>query len=123
MEREEYKQLNSQLAKLGDVCAENGFRFRFAKDSYPIKIIISPDGSMDGQLSMLENPVRHNGAGSALEIVFADGDVYLNPKGGGLTMTKTLQNKLRGIAEKIYFLYLQCFFIEMHKIKDSEEPD
>ena len=38
-------------------------------------------------------------------------------------MTKTLQNKLRGIAEKIYFLYLQCFFIEMYKIKDSEEPD
>ena len=78
---------------------------------------------MDGQLSMLENPVRHNSAGSALEIVFADGDVYLNPKGGGLTMTKTLQNKLRGIAEKIYFLYLQCFFIEAQRIKDNEESD
>lgn len=63
MEREEYRQLNFQLAKLGDVCAENGFRFRFDNDSYPVKIIISPDGSMDGQLSMLENPVRHNGAG------------------------------------------------------------
>lgn len=59
---------------------------------------------MDGQMSMLDNPVGYNTKGSALAFVFVDGDVYLNPgKEGGLSLSKRLQNKLRTIAEKVYF--------------------
>ena len=76
---------------------------------------------MDGQMSMLDNPVGHNSLGSALEFAFADGDLYLNPKGGGLSLTKNMQNKLRGIAEKIYFCYLQCFFIDTLQARKMQQ--
>lgn len=117
----EYNQLSAQLAKLGELCKDNGFQYRFEKDRYPIRIVITPDGSMDGQMSMLDNPVGHNSLGAALEFVFADGDLYLNPKGGGLSLTKSLQNKLRGIAEKIYFCYLQCFFIDTLQARKMQQ--
>ena len=61
-----------------------------------------------------------------------DGDVYLNPgKEGGLSLSKRLQNKLRTIAEKVYFNYLKVFFIDTLEAKkmadklhnsDADEP-
>ena len=87
---------------------------------------------MDGQMSMLDNPVGYNTKGSALAFVFVDGDVYLNPgKEGGLSLSKRLQNKLRTIAEKVYFNYLKVFFIDTLEAKkmadklhnsDADEP-
>ena len=53
----EHDQLDAQLKKLENVCAENGFTYKFLRDKYPVRIIISPDTSMDGQISMLDNPV------------------------------------------------------------------
>ena len=67
---------------------------------------------------MLDNPVGYNTKGSALAFVFVDGDVYLNPgKEGGLSLSKRLQNKLRTIAEKVYFNYLKVFFIDTLEAK------
>ena len=120
----EHDQLDAQLKKLENVCAENGFTYKFLRDKYPVRIIITPDGTMDGQMSMLDNPVGYNTKGSALAFVFVDGDVYLNPgKEGGLSLSKRLQNKLRTIAEKVYFNYLKVFFIdtlEAKKMADKE---
>lgn len=111
----EHDQLDAQLKKLENVCAENGFTYKFLRDKYPVRIIITPDGTMDGQMSMLDNPVGYNTKGSALAFVFVDGDVYLNPgKEGGLSLSKRLQNKLRTIAEKVYFNYLKVFFTILH---------
>ena len=78
----EHDQLDAQLKKLENVCAENGFTYKFLRDKYPVRIIITPDGTMDGQMSMLDNPVGYNTKGSALAFVFVDGDVYLNPGKG-----------------------------------------
>ena len=39
----EYNQLSAQLAKLGELCKDNGFQYRFEKDLYPIRIVITPD--------------------------------------------------------------------------------
>lgn len=114
----EHDQLDAQLKKLENVCAENGFTYKFLRDKYPVRIIITPDGTMDGQMSMLDNPVGYNTKGSALAFVFVDGDVYLNPgKEGGLSLSKRLQNKLRTIAEKVYFNYLKVFFIDTLEAK------
>lgn len=108
----EHDQLDAQLKKLENVCAENGFTYKFLRDKYPVRIIITPDGTMDGQMSMLDNPVGYNTKGSALAFVFVDGDVYLNPgKEGGLSLSKRLQNKLRTIAEKVYFNNLGTRFV------------
>ena len=48
----EHDQLDAQLKKLENVCAENGFTYKFLRDKYPVRIIITPDGTMDGQMSM-----------------------------------------------------------------------
>lgn len=123
----EHDQLDAQLKKLENVCSENGFTYKFIRDKYPVRIIIMPDGTMDGQMSMLDNPVGYNTKGSALAFVFVDGDVYLNPgKDGGLSMSKRLQNKLRTIAEKVYFNFLKAFFIdtlESKKMADKLRGD
>ncbi|MEG2698694.1 MAG: hypothetical protein RR951_07185 [Ruthenibacterium sp.] len=109
----EHDQLDSQLTKLENVCAENGYVYRFVKDCYPVRIIITPDGSMDSQISMFDGPAGCNTKGSVLQFVFVDGDVYINAgEGGGISMSKCLQSKLRTIAEKIYAKFLQTFFID-----------
>ena len=52
------------------------------------------------------------------DALVVDGYVYLNPgKEGGLSLSKRLQNKLRTIAEKVYFNYLKVFFIDTLEAK------
>ena len=109
----EHDQLDALLVKLENTCEENSFTYKFLRDSYPVRIVIAPDGSMDGQISMLDNPVGYNSQGCSLSFVFQDGDVYFKPgKDGGLSMNKRLQNKLRTLAEKIHAKWMQVFFID-----------
>ena len=56
----EHDQLDAQLKKLENVCAENGFTYKFLRDKYTVSMIIMLDGTMDGQMSMLDKPVGYN---------------------------------------------------------------
>lgn len=97
----EHDQLDAQLKKLENVCDENGFTYKFLRDKYPVRIIISPDTSMDGQISMLDNPVGYNSRDCSISFVFNDGDLTEDfGKGGGLVIKDSLLMSFRRICKK-----------------------
>ena len=114
----EHDQLDAQLKKLENVCAENGFTYKFLRDKYPVRIIISPDTSMDGQISILDNPVGYNSRDCSISFVFNDGDLTEDfGKGGGLVIKDSLLMSFRRICKKISALWMKVVFINLSESK------
>ena len=114
----EHDQLDAQLKKLENVCDENGFTYKFLRDKYPVRIIISPDTSMDGQISMLDNPVGYNSRACSISFVFNDGDLTEDfGKGGGLVIKDSLLMSFRRICKKISALWMKVVFINLSESK------
>jgi hypothetical protein len=51
---EEMTKLEALQNKLCNICDENALTYRFHREGYPIQLVIRPDESPSGQLSMLE---------------------------------------------------------------------
>lgn len=85
----------------------------------PIGIVIRPDMTMEGQITMLDNPTGYNGKDSSLTIFFADAGVEYKFT-GGFSISKQLLSKLLNAAQKIHYMYLWVFFRdEMERRKQA----
>ena len=99
-----------QENKLAATLAEHNLVHRFDATKYPVTITISPDASMDAQVSMLEN--AENGVSSAdakLSFIFPVGDIEVRTF-GRLYISDTLMSKVKGLCKKMHYLWLQAFF-------------
>lgn len=94
--------------KIEQLCRENGLACKLVT-SDPIKLVIWPDASMEGQISMLDEPAGRNGQGSVLTILFADADVTYKIS-GGFVVSRRLLGKLLSNARKLHYLYLWMFY-------------
>lgn len=94
--------------KIEQICRENSLACKLVT-SDPIKLVIWPDASMEGQISMLDEPAGHNGHGSVLTILFADADVTYKIS-GGFVVSRQLLGKLLSNARKLHYLYLWMFY-------------
>lgn len=94
--------------KIEQLCRENGLACKLVTTD-PIKLVIWPDASMEGQISMLDEPAGHNGHGSVLTILFADADVTYKIS-GGFVVSRQLLGKLLSNARKLHYLYLWMFY-------------
>lgn len=94
--------------KLASICTEASLKCELVTGD-PIKLFIRPDMSMEGQISMLDEPAGHNGQGSVLTILFADADVTYKIS-GGFVVSRQLLGKLLSNARKLHYLYLWMFY-------------
>ena len=123
----EQDKLDALLAKLDNTCAENNLIFSFRNKSYPVRIVIAPDGSMDGQISMLDNPVGCNSKDASRAFVFVDGGIQEKTT-GEFTLSDTLISKLKNMAKKIHYTWLQVFHRDtldrdhLNDLADRAEP-
>lgn len=105
--------LSSLIKKLEDTCLDHNLAHKERFGVYPVTITISTDGSMDGQIGMLDNPAGVNTFGDSLTLVFEDATMYHKPgKNGGLSLDDELLKKICGLAKKIYSAYLQVYYID-----------
>lgn len=104
----EKDELDSLCRKLESLCGENNLSYRLVTHD-PISIVIQPDMTMEGQISMLDNQAGYNGKDSSLTFFFADADVEYKFT-GGFVISKQLLNKLLKMAQKIHYMYLWVFF-------------
>lgn len=94
--------------KIEKICQENSLMCKFVNGD-PIRLVIWPDMSMEGQLSMLDEPAGHTGHGSVLTILFADADVTYKIS-GDLVISRKLLSKLLTNAQKLHYMYLWAFY-------------
>ena len=117
----EKDKLDTLCQKLENTCEENRLSYKLVTRD-PIGIVIRPDMTMDGQISMLDNPAGYNGKDSSLTIFFADAGVEYKFT-GGFSISKQLLNKLLNMAQKIHYMYLWVFFRdEMERRKQAAKP-
>ena len=97
--------------KLQGVCDENNLVYRFRKDNYPIGLTIRSDGSVDGQMSMVDKAEEDGFRSPDASLVFyyKDGDL-MHRIVGKFTIGDALFSKLKNIFKKMHDLWLQYFF-------------
>ena len=117
--------------KIEKICRENSLMCKFVNGD-PIRLVIWPDMSMEGQLSMLDEPSCHTGYGSVLTILFADADVTYKIS-GDLVISRKLLSKLLTNAQKLHYMYLWAFYrqtlharrvaaADLHAAQDAAQP-
>ncbi len=117
----EKDKLDALCQKLENTCEENHLVYKLVTKD-PIGIVIRPDMTMEGQITMLDNPTGYNGKDSSLTIFFADAGVEYK-FAGGFSISKQLLSKLLNAAQKIHYMYLWVFFRdEMERRKQAAKP-
>lgn len=117
----EKDKLDTLCQKLENTCEENHLSYKLVTRD-PIGIVIRPDMTMEGQITMLDNPTGYNGKDSSLTIFFADAGVEYKFT-GGFSISKQLLSKLLNVAQKIHYMYLWVFFRdEMERRKQAAKP-
>lgn len=117
----EKDKLDTLCQKLENTCEENHLSYKLVTRD-PIGIVIRPDMTMEGQITMLDNPTGYNGKDSSLTIFFADAGVEYKFT-GGFSISKQLLSKLLNAAQKIHYMYLWVFFRdEMERRKQAAKP-
>ena len=117
----EKDKLDTLCQKLENTCEENHLSYKLVTRD-PIGIVIRPDMTMEGQITMLDNPTGYNGKDSSLTIFFADAGVEYKFT-GGFSISKQLLNKLLNMAQKIHYMYLWVFFRqELERRKQAAKP-
>lgn len=94
--------------KIEQICRENSLACKLVT-SDPIKLVIWPDASMEGQISMLDEPSGGNGPDSLLTIIFADADVTYKIT-GDFVISRQLLGKILNLARKIHYMQLWVFY-------------
>ncbi len=114
----EKDKLDTLCQKLENTCEENHLSYKLVTRD-PIGIVIRPDMTMEGQITMLDNPTGYNGKDSSLTIFFADAGVEYKFT-GEFSISKQLLSKLLNAARKIHYMYLWVFFRdEMERRKQA----
>ena len=117
----EKDKLDALCQKFENTCEENHLSYKLVTRD-PIGIVIRPDMTMEGQITMLDNPTGYNGKDSSLTIFFADAGVEYKFT-GGFSISKQLLSKLLNTAQKIHYMYLWVFFRdEMESRKQAAKP-
>lgn len=117
----EKDKLDTLCQKLENTCEENHLSYKLVTRD-PICIVIRPDMTLEGQISMLDNPTGYNGKDSSLTTFFADAGVEYKFT-GGFSISKQLLSKLLNAAQKIHYMYLWVFFRdEMERRKQAAKP-
>lgn len=117
----------AQKKKLSGLCDEHKLTFLFRKETYPIKLIVSPLVGVEAQMSMLENveDVGYRDPGSSMTWTFENGQLTTTVSGGTFTISKALRSKIESILLKMISYWQQYFFrfvIEKDALRSGMMP-
>lgn len=115
---------DAEIKKLENTCAKNNLVLAGIRKQYPFQVVIEPDMGMDAQISMLDNPVRHNGKNNYITFQFVDNDWV---EDYNFTGKSQLIKKLRGQTEKVFTAWIKMFFREtqekLHILEMTEQQE
>lgn len=97
------------LTKFANICEENNLIYKVNTKSYPFSVTVTPDQSMDAQISMLDNESGYNGKDAKLVLFFPDG-VLQYKFSDDFTLSEALMTKLKNSVTKIYQQWCKICF-------------
>lgn len=107
-----FKEFETISGKLNELLAENMLTYKFSTAAFPITLTISPDASMDAQMTMYEQSDDGMSSQDAkLVYSFKVNEIAVRVY-GRLIITETLMNKIKSLAKKMHYVWLQCYFAE-----------
>ena len=101
--------------KLVELLEDHQLIRKFNTDSYPITLTITPNTSPEAQMTMYS--MAEDGASSRdakLVFSFPVGEIGIRIV-GRLIMSDALMNKIKGLAKKMHYLYLQAQFAMLNE--------
>lgn len=107
-----FKEFEAVASKLNELLAENMLTYKFSTAAFPITLTIMPDTSMDAQMSMYEQAEDGVSSNDAkLVYSFKVGEIAVRVY-GRIIMPDALMSKIKGLAKKMHYVWLQCYFAE-----------
>lgn len=114
------QKFNAMKDKLDNTLEANGLTGKFVTDENPIMLTVSPSIVESGQVGMFpDNDDDKSSLDAKLSFIFKDGDVIITTD-EKLVIAESLMNKLKNIAKKMHYLYLQAAFESFINGEDSE---
>lgn len=113
--RNYFADFNSIDDKLVELLDDNQLVRKFNTDGYPITLTITPNVSPEAQMTMFA--MAEDGASSRdakLVFSFPVGEIGIRIV-GRLIMSDALMNKIKGLAKKMHYLYLQAQFAMLNE--------
>lgn len=107
----EFSLLQELGGKLTKLLSDNDLDCKFNTDQYPITLSIFHDSESDGQLEMDDGEPADDGSArdAKLDFVFVDGDIVIRVD-KRLEIPDSLMSKIKGLAKKMHYMYLQAYF-------------
>lgn len=115
MSKNYFADFNSIDSKLVELLDDNQLVRKFNTDGYPITLTITPNVSPEAQMTMFAT--AEDGASSRdakLVFSFPVGEIGIRIV-GRLIMSDALMNKIKGLAKKMHYLYLQAQFAMLNE--------
>ena len=107
-----FKEFEAIASKLNELLAENMLTYKFSTAAFPITLTITPDASMDAQMTMYEQSDDGMSSSDAkLVYSFKVNEIAVRVY-GRLIITEALMNKIKGLAKKMHYVWLQCYFAD-----------
>ena len=102
--------------KLEQICLENRLEFRIQTEGYPFSVSVTPDNSMEGQLSFLDSDIGRTTPDAAIVWVFEGLEPTVNIR-GRFVLADDLVKKLGSLARKLHAAHVAAVY---HDVRDWE---
>ena len=124
MASSEYSDFCDVYSKLTKLLSDYGYNVEFYGVGYPVTFTVTPDMEAQGQSTMFDDEEDEAAAyGAQLRLIFQDSGVIVETA-QRLKMPEELLNKVKSLAKKAHYLFLQAFFRgQMTQTKSAEDED
>ena len=110
MASSEYSDFCDVYGKLTKLLSDYGYNVEFYGVGYPITFTVTPDMEAQGRSTMFDDEEDEAAAyGAQLRLIFQDSGVIVETA-QRLKMPEELLNKVKSLAKKAHYLFLQAFF-------------
>ena len=119
---------DAQVKKLQGLCDEHGLTYKLEKETYPIRLTISPVQKQYEQGEMFPDTKKDETVidpKAKMILIFKDGTIITKVEDGTFTIGKALRTKIENVFVKIVAFWQQFFFrdiIENKALKKNFFP-
>ena len=120
---------DAQIKKLQGLCDEHELAYKLEKNTYPIRLTISPVQKQYEQGEMFPDTKKDEAVidpKAKMILIFKDGTIVTKVEDGTFTIGKALRTKIENIFLKIVAFWQQFFFrniIENKSLKKNFFPE
>jgi hypothetical protein len=117
----EFQELMTIEGKLAELLAAHNLVYTFSSDDYPISLTVEANLYPSAQMEMFAN----DDAGvlsryAKLCFIFQDGEIVVRTY-SRLIISDALLSKIKGMAKKMHYLYLQAYHRYLNETKEYNQ--